>query len=354
MNRGIEPRAFLGSRSRSISASSRSARRSSARSADRRSTSAVAAGEGGLVHDAVRGVLADSIGQCSHHGLGHDVAPLGVEVLAHPDGVDLQALEDADGGRDADARVQACLGKQHPLGLPGPAVALVSVDHRLGGEVGIGAHEPGQAAHMLGQFGVALVGHGDAADRARVQRLAELSDLGALQFVDLVADLGDRRRDHRQQADELGQAVARREPRDRGTPSPSRRANDSIMGPARSPQNSIEPRPPPSSTSSRRGRPCAEPLDVPVDLGGPDGGLEAEGDGQPGLTVGTSAHDGVAVQPGEVHGGGPRPAKLPFDDVAPRWRMTERRPGVGDVLHRGAVVDPLAGTAPAARVRAHG
>src|SRR5207248_1330953 len=71
-------------------------------------------------------------------------------------------------------------------------------------------------AEVFGDLGVALVGHGNAADRARHESLAHLADLRALQVVDLVADLFERGGDHGQKVHELNLRVPRRDPGDVG------------------------------------------------------------------------------------------------------------------------------------------
>ena len=69
------------------------------------------------------------------------------------------------------------------------AVPLVQRDEPLQRDVGVGAHDAGERVELLGELRVPLVRHGDAADGARYDRLAELADLGPLQLEDLVADL---------------------------------------------------------------------------------------------------------------------------------------------------------------------
>ena len=73
-----------------------------------------------------------------------------------------------------------------------------------------------------------------------------------------------------------------------------------------------------------------QPLLVPGELRRPHGGLEPEGDRQPGLAVGAPAHHGVAVAPGERHTARRRHAgDVPFDDVAdpPQTSRTRCRRG---------------------------
>ena len=83
-----------------------------------------------------------------------------------------------------------------------------------------------------------------------------------------------------------------------------------------------------------------QPLQVPVELRGPDRGLEPERDRQAGLPVGAAAHRGVAVLGGEFQRAVPHPGHVPFGDVA-EGPEDQREPGVGQVLHGRAVVDPL-------------
>ena len=61
--------------------------------------------------------------------------------------------------------------------------------HPFQGEPGLGPDGPGQGDEVLGDLGIALVRHGDRADRAGGEGLAQLTDLRPLQLVDLVANL---------------------------------------------------------------------------------------------------------------------------------------------------------------------
>jgi len=61
---------------------------------------------------------------------------------------------------------------------------------------------------MLAALGVPFVRHGDAPDHIGRGRFAQLTDLGALQLIDLVADARQRPADHAQHTAELRDPVA--------------------------------------------------------------------------------------------------------------------------------------------------
>jgi hypothetical protein len=81
---------------------------------------------------------------------------------------------------------------------------------------GVGTGEAGQRVQVLARLRVPLVRHHDAAHDIDGDRLAQLADLGPLQFHHLVADARERAADRRQDRGELGDAVPAREPRDAG------------------------------------------------------------------------------------------------------------------------------------------
>ena len=74
------------------------------------------------------------------------------------------------------------------------------------------ASDPSQGAKMFGQFRIALVRHGNAADRAGRESLGDFADLGPLQVIDFMADaIGGGGYQHHRVAP-LGQHVAARRP----------------------------------------------------------------------------------------------------------------------------------------------
>ena len=95
-----------------------------------------------------------------------------------------------------------------PFGFPGAAVALMVVHQALIERSSQMAGEAGQGTQMLGDLGVALVRHRNAAHRARHQAFAQFGDLAALQVVDLVADAVGRAAEQRQQVAPFGVYVA--------------------------------------------------------------------------------------------------------------------------------------------------
>lgn len=193
---------------------------------------------------------------------------------------------------------------------------------------------------MLGAFRVAFLRHRDAADDTRGRRLRQLSQLGALQVVDLVAELRERAGDQREQRDELGDPVACGEPA---------RVRDVQAEPLEERALQCE-----SLVAERRQRAdrageladreprlgLLDAREMSPDLRGPQRGLEAERDRQPGLAVGAAEHQRAAVRLGV---GAQR--LLDRGQLAARKREHalhhEPEPRVGDVLDGRAVVDPL-------------
>ena len=195
---------------------------------------------------------------------------------------------------------------------------------------------------MLGDLRVALVRHGDRAHRARGEGLTQLADLGPLQLVHLVADLAHRGRAGGQQPDELGDPVPGGQPRDvrRGQAEPFREPVQQVKR-AFAPELHRAQRPA-ELDHLPAGTALAQALQVTVEFGGPDGRLEPERDRQARLPVGAAAHRRVAVGGGQLQGPVPHAGQVPFGDVA-QGPEHQGEPGVGQVLHGGAVVDPLPG-----------
>ena len=236
----------------------------------------------------------------------------------------------------------AQLGHQDPFGLPGPAVPLVVADHGLGEHAGRRAHQPGQGDDLLAALGVALVGHGDAADRGQRSRLGHLADLAALQVVDLVGHPGQRGRGQGGVGGQLGHPVPGGEPGDG-------RLAQAQAGAEAPPQlgagfavEAQRPHRPGELPDQQPGPALAPAVEVAGDLVGPRRRLEPEGDGRAGLAVGPPGHGRVAVAPGQL-----QQAALDRPQVSPHQRPhrlhLQGQGGVGDVLHGGAVVDVLPG-----------
>ena len=174
------------------------------------------------------------------------------------------------------------------------------------------------------------------------RRLAQLADLRPLEVVDLVADLRQRAGDEREQPDQLGDAVAGGEPRDRrATPRPSRSSTRRWSSGPDSPHADSVPTAPASWPTASRGRASA---------------IRSR-------WRRTSAIQTAALKPNVI--GSPGWPCVRPSMTASRWRRAsttseasiaaevalgdlqhplhhEPGPGVGDVLDRGAERDPLA------------
>ena len=105
-------------------------------------------------------VAAEARRQRHHHGLGHDQAPRGVEVRAHPYGVDLEPLYGLQRLAQGPGRQEAELGKSLPLGVPATQPPLMLLRHgseqrgRQGRDASGGRQDGGTGNR------VALVWHG--------------------------------------------------------------------------------------------------------------------------------------------------------------------------------------------------
>src|SRR5205807_130389 len=74
----------------------------------------------------------------------------------------------------------------------GPAITLMVVDQALGKKPSICPHNTGQGSEMFGNLRVALMRHGDTADPFGAGSFAKLSNLVALEVVNLMPDpVGD-------------------------------------------------------------------------------------------------------------------------------------------------------------------
>ncbi len=132
-----------------------------------------------------------------------------LEVPRHPLGIDDQPVD--QGGRAVEGEVEedAAVGKDHPLDRAVRDVPLVPEGHVLQGRDHRRPDEAGEAREILGQHGVALVGHGRAALLARREEFLGLSDLRPLQMPDLRREPLDGAGDDAQGRHEQGVAVAR-------------------------------------------------------------------------------------------------------------------------------------------------
>ncbi len=81
------------------------------------------------------------------------------------------------------------VGEDDALGGGVGDVALMPEGDVFEGDLGVAAHDAGEAADVLAGDGVALVGHGAGALLAGGEELLGLADLGALQVADLEGDL---------------------------------------------------------------------------------------------------------------------------------------------------------------------
>ena len=101
-----------------------------------------------------------------------------------------------------------------------------------------------------------------------------------------------------------------------GAPSPSRAANPSSSGSARSPQNSIVPSAPPSWTTSTRGRSCASRSRCRASSDAHTAALNPNVIGRPGWPW-VRPHITVSrCRRASATRGGAAPGDVPFDDVA--------------------------------------
>src|SRR5207244_2936458 len=87
------------------------------------------------------------------------------------------ATPPAPSRRPPGPRKDARLAHRSPLRLPPPAVALPLGDHPLQDHTLLRPHQARQRDEMLGDLGVALVRHRDAADDVRPPCLRQLADL---------------------------------------------------------------------------------------------------------------------------------------------------------------------------------
>ena len=133
----------------------------------------------------------------------------GVEIAAHPLGVDHQAVDQPREAVQGEVGEDAGVGQHHPLDRAVRDVALVPERHVLQGRDDRGTDHPGEPGQVLRQHRVALVRHGRAALLPDRERLLGLADLGALQVADLGREPLDRGREQRQGGGERGVAVAR-------------------------------------------------------------------------------------------------------------------------------------------------
>ena len=204
--------------------SARSSRPASTSASRHRAAGAATRAQGGL-QGALRGVLAQPAGERGEDLLAAGRSPS--RLRAHRGGVDLETRRaSSTASAVAVAVSRHTSGQRDPLGLPAAPVALVPADHALDEHAGVGADQPGEGVEVLAALGVALVRHGDAADRAAVGRLAQLADLRALQLVDLVADPRQGAADHREQRRRTRRpGPARSATRCRGRASPSSAQN---------------------------------------------------------------------------------------------------------------------------------
>ena len=164
---------------------------------------------GRRLHQGVR-VLAGHPGadQLKQRRRGVDQAPGGVQVGAHPGGVDGQPLDQPGGQVQHVVGGDGGVGQRDPLDARVRDVPLVPQRDALGHRRHVPADHPGQPGDPLGADGVLLVRHRRGALLALAERLGQLADLGPLAVPHLQRDGLADRRGQGQRADPLGDAVA--------------------------------------------------------------------------------------------------------------------------------------------------
>jgi len=203
-------------------------------------------------------------------------------------------------------------------------------------------HQPGQDHDLLAQLGIALVGHGGAADLAHVKRFFQFADLVPGQLADLVGDLAERPGDNGHGRQQLGQPVPRGVPgrQRRDQAQPGREAVEQFNTVA------VERRHGAHAAEQLRDRDAVPAVPQPVAVADhliqPHGYLGAQGGGQSLLAVGPGNGHHVPVRPGQGGKPGDDAARIPLQD-GQHILYFQGLGGILDVLGGGAVMDVSTG-----------
>jgi len=136
----------------------------------------------------MRCLLADVAGEGEHEGFRKEIPPGSFHIGAHAVGAHLQPGKQ---GREQGMGLACRHGQlRHgvPFHLPRPAITLMVVNQALGKKPSICPHYTGQGSEMFGHLRVALMWHSDTADPFGAGSFAKLSDLVALEVVNLMPD----------------------------------------------------------------------------------------------------------------------------------------------------------------------
>ena len=212
-------------------------------------------------------------------------------------------------------------------------------------------HIGGAGEDELAGDRVALLRHGAAAAASFLIRLRDLADFGLHQQRDVGRDLAERTGEQAQKARDLGKAVAADVPGD------GRRAQTELHGELVHDANAVR-----AERGKRADRAAeldyrnfgpeaAQPLGMALQGGEPQRALEAEGDRQRMLGVGTPGHRRVAVAACQVDQGSLGARQILADQVQRRAQL-QHQAGIHDVLGRRSPVHIATGVARAHLARA--
>ena len=154
---------------------------------------------------------------------------------------------------------------------------------------------------------------------------------------------------------ELGDAVPAGEPGDAGIGEPEALGERRRAAPARrSPKKPSVPTAPPSWPTSQRRRPSCRRSRWRPTSSAHVASLAAEGDRRSGLRVRAAGHHRPLVASAQVDDAAMSAREVAVRRGQPTSRHRQREPGVGQVLHGGAVVDVLGDIVGQQRLEGHG
>ena len=218
-------------------------------------------------------------------------------------------------------------------------VALVPEGLVLHARQGIAAQQPGHAGEALGEDGVALVGHRRRAGLADPEGLLELADLGVLEVADLHREALDGAAGHGDGGQEGGVPVSLHDLRaglvDGQAQGRQRRCLDLRR------QLRVGAHGTGDLARGQVGRGRPESSARPIQLEGPGGQLEPEGDGLGVDAVRAAHHQGAGVDPCAGHDGGDGSVQAGQDEVG-RGAALQGQRGVHDVAAGEPVVEVAA------------
>ena len=131
-----------------------------------------------------------------------------VQIARHGFWIDHQAIDEIGQSAKGEIEMHGGVRRDGSLHRRVADVPLVPEGDVLQGRDHCGADQARQAGEVLGEDGIALVGHGGGALLARLEGLFDLANLGALQVADLHRQALDGRRDHGQGGEIGGVPVA--------------------------------------------------------------------------------------------------------------------------------------------------